>query len=295
MQPSLGKIGYTRPDTGGQLGGQPRSHILRGVTDAQQRERAQGVTPRHVVGDDWRGHGAVRTLMGEAFPEVFPLPLLWLYLPAVLAVPLGSCFWVFHTPYPRWLDQCSTWSGGATWLHPFSPLSFPSFITSFFSPLFASLWFVSAVAQMVKNLPAVLETRVWFLGREDPLEEGTSTHSSILCLENPMNRGAWQATVYGVAKELETTEVTSHTAHSHNLSPSWESECQSWTHLSSSVVFWCPRSDMHTVGAKKYFDERMMNQSACSVIVCSLLTWEWELSGNSQGCPEKILALSWIG
>jgi len=25
------------------------------------------------------------------------------------------------------------------------------------------------------------------------------------CLENPMNRGAWQATVYGVAKELDTT------------------------------------------------------------------------------------------
>ena len=102
-----------RPDTGGQLGGQPRSHILRGVTDAQQREGARGVTPGHVVGDDWRGDGAVGTLMGEAFLEVFPLPLLWLYLPAVLAVPLGSCLWVLHTPYPRWLDQCSAWSGGA--------------------------------------------------------------------------------------------------------------------------------------------------------------------------------------
>ena len=39
---------------------------------------------------------------------------------------------------------------------------------------------VSLVAQMVKNLPAMQETRVLSLGREDPLEEGKATHSSIL-------------------------------------------------------------------------------------------------------------------
>ena len=33
---------------------------------------------------------------------------------------------------------------------------------------------------MIKNLPAVQETQVWFLGREDPLEKGMATHSSIL-------------------------------------------------------------------------------------------------------------------
>ena len=33
---------------------------------------------------------------------------------------------------------------------------------------------------MVKNLPAMQETRVLSLGREDPLEEGKATHSSIL-------------------------------------------------------------------------------------------------------------------
>ena len=38
----------------------------------------------------------------------------------------------------------------------------------------------SLVAQMVKNLPAVQETRVQSLGREDPLEKGMATHSSIL-------------------------------------------------------------------------------------------------------------------
>ena len=35
------------------------------------------------------------------------------------------------------------------------------------------------VAQTIKNLPAMQETRVQFLGGEDPLENGTATHSSI--------------------------------------------------------------------------------------------------------------------
>ena len=35
---------------------------------------------------------------------------------------------------------------------------------------------------------------------EDPLEEGMATHSSILGLENPMDRGIWQARVHGVTK-----------------------------------------------------------------------------------------------
>ena len=38
----------------------------------------------------------------------------------------------------------------------------------------------SLVAQMVKNLPAMRETQVQSLGREDPLEEEMATHSSIL-------------------------------------------------------------------------------------------------------------------
>ena len=58
----------------------------------------------------------------------------------------------------------------------------------------------SLVAQMVKNLPAMQETWVQFLGWEDPLEEGVATHSSILAWRISMDRGAWQATVHGVAK-----------------------------------------------------------------------------------------------
>ena len=38
----------------------------------------------------------------------------------------------------------------------------------------------SMVAQMVKNLPAMWETRVLSLGQEDLLEKGMTTHSSSL-------------------------------------------------------------------------------------------------------------------
>ena len=37
----------------------------------------------------------------------------------------------------------------------------------------------SLVAQLAKNLPAMQETLVWFLGGEDPLKKGSATHSNI--------------------------------------------------------------------------------------------------------------------
>ena len=43
----------------------------------------------------------------------------------------------------------------------------------------------SLVAQLVKNPPAMWETQVRSLGREDPLEKGKITHSSILALRIP--------------------------------------------------------------------------------------------------------------
>ena len=58
----------------------------------------------------------------------------------------------------------------------------------------------SLVAQMVKNLPTLQETGVRSLGQEDSLEKGMATHSSILFLQNSMDRGAWWATVHGVTK-----------------------------------------------------------------------------------------------
>ena len=47
----------------------------------------------------------------------------------------------------------------------------------------------SLVAQMIKNPPAVRETGVQSLGREDPLGKGMATHSSILAWRIPWTEG----------------------------------------------------------------------------------------------------------
>ena len=61
------------------------------------------------------------------------------------------------------------------------------------------------MAQSVKNRPALQEAWVQPLGWEDSLEKGMATHSSIFAWEIATDRGAWQATVHGVA-ESDTTE-----------------------------------------------------------------------------------------
>ena len=65
------------------------------------------------------------------------------------------------------------------------------------------------MAKMVKNLPAMLETWVGSLGREDPLEEGMATHSSILAWGIPL---PGQRSLAGYSpwghKELDTSEAT---------------------------------------------------------------------------------------
>ena len=53
---------------------------------------------------------------------------------------------------------------------------------------------------MVKNLPAIQKTQVQLLGWEDPLREGNGNPLQYSCLENRMDRGAWQATFHGVAR-----------------------------------------------------------------------------------------------
>ena len=66
----------------------------------------------------------------------------------------------------------------------------------------------SLVAQRLKHLPAMRMTGVQSLGWEDPLEKEMATHSSILAWRIPTDRGAWQATVRGVA-ESDMTERSS--------------------------------------------------------------------------------------
>ena len=75
------------------------------------------------------------------------------------------------------------------------------------------------MAQMVKNLPATRESWVRFLSREDPLETGMATHSSIHVGEFH-GQGARRTTVHGVTK----SQTRQNDRHSCLLSsPNWSS------------------------------------------------------------------------
>ena len=56
------------------------------------------------------------------------------------------------------------------------------------------------MAWVVKNLPVMQETQDQVLGQEDPPGEGNGNPLHYSCLENPMDRGALQATAHGIAK-----------------------------------------------------------------------------------------------
>ena len=75
---------------------------------------------------------------------------------------------------------------------------------------------------MVKNLPAMQETRVWSLCQEDLLEKGMATQGNgtplqYSCMENPMEGGAWWAAVHGVAKSQVRLSDFTFTFHFHAL------------------------------------------------------------------------------
>ena len=67
-------------------------------------------------------------------------------------------------------------------------------------PLTSGLLEYSLVAQTVKNLSAMQETQAQSLGRERSPGEENGYPLWYSCLENSMDRGAWQATVHKVAK-----------------------------------------------------------------------------------------------
>ena len=74
----------------------------------------------------------------------------------------------------------------------------------------------SLVAQLIKNPPAMRETRVQSLGWEDPLEKGKATHSSIFAWNFSMDRRAWWHTVHGASEHWTrlSVRVRAHT-HTH--------------------------------------------------------------------------------
>ena len=78
------------------------------------------------------------------------------------------------------------------------------------SSFLSDFWIIPIAQTVKKNLPAMQETRVQFLGGEDPLQEGTATHSSILAwripwTEEPGGHSPWGRRV-GHDRETNTTE-----------------------------------------------------------------------------------------
>ena len=64
---------------------------------------------------------------------------------------------------------------------------------------------------MVKNMPAMQETQVQSLGQRSP-GGGNDNQLQSSCLENPMDRGVWWATVHGVAKsQTQQKQLRTHT------------------------------------------------------------------------------------
>ena len=62
------------------------------------------------------------------------------------------------------------------------------------------------MAHMVKNLPAMQDTLVPSLDWEDLLEKEMTTYSSILVWKNPMERGAWRATVHEISSQTQLSD-----------------------------------------------------------------------------------------
>ena len=64
----------------------------------------------------------------------------------------------------------------------------------------------SLVAQTVENLPATQKTWVQSLNREDPLQKGKSTHSSILVWEIPWTEEPGRPQSMGLQSQTQLSE-----------------------------------------------------------------------------------------
>ena len=60
------------------------------------------------------------------------------------------------------------------------------------------IWFSGKRIHLTRQ--ELQRTQVLSLGTEEPLEKEMTTHSKYPCLENPMDRSAWRATIHRVAK-----------------------------------------------------------------------------------------------
>ena len=94
----------------------------------------------------------------------------------------------------------------------------------------------SLVAQMVKKLPTMWETRVWSLAWEDTLEEGMATHCSILAWAIPWTEEPGGLQSMGVAKSDTTDGLTVSLSHIYSqYTTTWTKHLTGNSHLKCRV------------------------------------------------------------
>ena len=142
-------------------------------------------------------------------------------------------------------------------------------------------WWLSKV----KNPPTLWESWVWSLGWEDPLEEGRSTHSSILAeywilaefLENPHGQRRRVGSSAWGHKESHTTERLS-------ISINWHIEVKPKKHcLLGPTVVWNiqPQSWQYWKELYQKNPERMVT------LALQNLLWPWGRRKSQLGFPDK--------
>ena len=117
-------------------------------------------------------------------------------------------------------SPCSARQWTFSWVYRVEASPYTSHVTYLNQPMSPSHLFThwaSLMAQTVKNMPAMQETRVPSLGREDPTEKGMTTHSNILAWRIPWTKepgGLWSMGW----QESDTTEQLTLSLYFHFIS-----------------------------------------------------------------------------
>ena len=118
------------------------------------------------------------------------------------------------------------------------------------------------------------ETQVQSLGGEDPLEEEMETHSSILAWRISTDRGAWQATVHGVAKSW--TWLSMNVPHTFLMLGNFSAIISSNLNIVSNSF-----SFLHIIGWRMWMlvhlilSQRSLRVSSFLFIVFFFIPWKW--------------------
>ena len=125
---------------------------------------------------------------------------------------------------------------------------------------------------MVKNLPAMQETWVWSLGREDALEKGKATHCSILAWRIPWTEepGGLQSMGSRRVRHNWTTNTTNRSLHATKVNR-WR--LNKWTKMEISIILFF---NFHF-----FISWRLITLQYCSGF-CHTLTW---ISHGFTGIP----------